>query len=279
MKVKRLRTIFACSAAVALLMSGASIGSGSSLVEAKVVQTKKAFDYKKYRADQLKVITKYGNILSDLSSKSPIKIPSYYQNEAYRTAVEQYNPKVEKYDSDNVKESRKIRAMRVDLKAVDTSSEKKAFDKRMAEMKKEVKRLVKVEQALAKESKPLYQEVIDYERQQMEAFVAQYGPIDPALTLIKSLPYVQEFERKLIKKKISKQDRIERVDRAAEAMVRERETSSERVGPERGKVTILIYENKFEEAAAVFEEAKQLTKDENVRLDLAFKKIINQFLK
>lgn len=47
MKVKRLRTIFACSAAVAVLMSGASIGSGSSLVEAKVVQTKKAFDHKK----------------------------------------------------------------------------------------------------------------------------------------------------------------------------------------------------------------------------------------
>lgn len=227
----------------------------------------------------MKVITKYGNILSDLRSKSPIKIPSYYQNEAYRTAVEQYNPKVEKYDSDNVKESRKIRAMRVDLKAVDTSSEKKAFDKRMVAMKKEVKRLVKVEQALAKESKPLYQEVMDYERQQMEAFVAQYGPIDPALTLIKSLPYVQELERKLIKKKISKQDRIERVDQAAEAMVRERETSSGRVGPERGKMTILIYENKFEEAAAVFEEAKQLTKDENVRLDLAFKKIINRFLK
>ena len=279
MNVKRLRMIFAGSAAVAVLISGVSIGSGSSHVEAKVVQAKKAFDYKKYRADQLKVITKYGNILSDLSSKSPIKIPSYYQNETYRTAVEQYNPKAKKYDSDQVKESRKIRAMRVDLKAVDTSSEKKAFDKRMTAMKTEVKRLVKVEQMLAKESKPLYQEVMDYERQQMEAFVTQYGPLDPALTLIKSLPYVQELERKLIKKKISKQDRIERVDRAAEAMVREREKSSERVGPERGKVTILIYENKFDEASVVFEEAKQLTKDENVRLDFSFKKISSRFLK
>lgn len=279
MNVKRLRTIFASSAAVAVLMSGVSIGSESSHVEAKVVQPKKAFDYKKYRADQLKVITKYGNILSDLSSKPQIKIPSYYQNEAYRTAVEQYNPKAEKYDSNQVKESRKIRAMRVDLKAVDTSSEKKAFDKRMTAMKTEVKRLVKVEQMLAKESKPLYQVVMDYERQQMEAFVIQYGPLDSALTLIKSLPYVQELERKLIKKKISKQDRIERLDRAAEAMIREREKSSERVGPERGKVTILIYENKFDEASVVFEEAKQLTKDENVRLDLSFKKISSRFLK
>lgn len=283
MKKVTFRNVLASGVVTALVLTGASFQGGVADAATKTKTThvvKKKTDYKKYRAKQLKAVASYDSTLFHMDRFGGIKVPDYVTDPVYRAQVERYNKKVESYKKDYAAAVKEVKALKKFIPEVNTAKEKKITDRRVAALKKETARLKAKSKALLKQGQALYKVITDYEQQQILSFESRYGSISEALTLISYRDYLTRLDNYLTENHYSKDAKAAIIDLNSERMLNAREESSERLGDTRGKMFLLIYAGKFEEANELFTYAKDtIVVEENARLDALYTKIIERYMK
>ncbi len=191
-----------------------------------------------------------------------------------------FDKKVESYKKDYAAAVKEVKALKKFIPEVNTAKEKKITDRRVASLKKETARLKTKSKALLKQGQALYKVITDYEQQQVLSFESRYGSISEALTLISYRDYLTRLDNYLTENHYSKDAKADIIDLNSERMLNAREESSERLGDTRGKMFLLIYAGKFEEANELFMYAKDtIVVEENARLDALYTKIIERYMK